>query len=104
MRLPNCFPGRSRSDRFFESPDGRWLILRRVVTDVGNGDIMAAQVGDTSVVTLVSTPARETSPALSPDGKWLAYASDESGTFEIYVRPFPNVATARWQVSTAGGS
>ncbi len=52
----------------------------------------------------MSSPAREVTPALSPDGKWLAYASDESGTFEVYVRPFPNVATARWQVSTAGGS
>jgi serine/threonine-protein kinase len=87
-----------------ESNDGRWLILRRVVTDLGNGDILAAKVGDTSMVTLVGTPARETTPALSPDGKWLAYASDESGTFEIYVRPFPDVSTARWQISTAGGS
>jgi serine/threonine-protein kinase len=87
-----------------ESNDGRWLILRRVVTDLGNGDILAAKVGDTSLVTLVGTPARETTPALSPDGKWLAYASDESGTFEIYVRPFPDVSTARWQISTAGGS
>jgi hypothetical protein len=42
-------------------------------------------------------------PALSPDERWLAYASDESGTMEIYVRPFPETSTARWQVSTAGG-
>jgi len=89
---------------FFESNDGRWLVLRRVVTDQGNGDIMAMKVGDTSAATVVGTPARETAPALSPDGKWLAYASDESGAFEIYVRPFPEASTARWQVSTAGGS
>ena len=74
-----------------------------VVTDLGNGDIMATKVGDTSV-TLVGTPARETAPALSSDGRWLAYMSDESGAFEIYVRPFPEASTARWQVSTAGGS
>jgi hypothetical protein len=43
-------------------------------------------------------------PAVSPDGRWLAYASDESGTSEIYVRPFPDAASARWQVSTAGGT
>ena len=42
-------------------------------------------------------------PALSPDGKWLAYSSNESGAFEVYVRPFPNASSARWQVSTAGG-
>ncbi len=87
-----------------ESQDGHWLILRRVVTDPGNGDILAARVGDSALVPLVATPAREIMPALSPDGKWLAYSSDESGTFEIYVRPFPNVAGARWQVSTAGGN
>ena len=42
-------------------------------------------------------------PALSPDGRWLAYASNESGAFEIYVRPFPETSSAKWQVSTAGG-
>jgi serine/threonine-protein kinase len=42
-------------------------------------------------------------PALSPDGRWLAYASNESGSFEIYVRPFPETSNAKWQVSTAGG-
>jgi Tol biopolymer transport system component len=88
----------------FESNDGQWLILRRVIGDIGNGDIMAAKVGDTTRIPLVATGATETTPALSPDGNWLAYASNESGTFEVYVRPFPHVATARWQVSTAGGT
>jgi Tol biopolymer transport system component len=87
-----------------ESPDGRWLILRRVLSDPGNGDIFGVRVGDTALVPLVTSPAREVFPAVSPDMKWLAYSSDESGTFEVYVRPFPNVAAARWQVSTAGGS
>jgi Tol biopolymer transport system component len=55
-------------------------------------------------VTLVASPATELFPALSPDGRWLAYSSNESGTPEVYVRPFPETASARWQVSTAGGS
>ena len=38
-----------------------------------------------------------------PDGRWLAYEPNESGQFEIYVRPFPAVDQGRWQVSTAGG-
>jgi serine/threonine-protein kinase len=97
------FPAKVAFGQAFESPDGHWLILRRVVTDPGNGDIYGARVGDTALVPLVASPAREVDPALSPDGKWLAYSSDESGTFEVYVRPFPNVAAARWQVSTAGG-
>jgi serine/threonine-protein kinase len=86
-----------------QSSDGKWLILRRVVTDPGNGDIFGAHQGDSALVPLVTGPATEVSPALSPDGRWLAYVSDESGTTEVYVRPFPAVGTARWQASTAGG-
>jgi serine/threonine-protein kinase len=40
---------------------------------------------------------------VAPGGQWLAYQSNESGRDEIYVRPFPNVDTGRWQVSTNGG-
>ena len=40
----------------------------------------------------------------SPDGRYIAYQSDESGRSEIYVRPFPRVDNGRWQVSTAGGT
>ena len=46
--------------------------------------------------------ADERSPALSPDGRWLAYVSDESGRREVYVRPFPSGA-GRWQISSEGG-
>ncbi len=38
----------------------------------------------------------------SPDGRWLAYASNESGSYEIYIRPFPEPG-GKWQVSTSGG-
>jgi tRNA A-37 threonylcarbamoyl transferase component Bud32/WD40 repeat protein len=50
----------------------------------------------------LGTPFNEGSPAFSPDGRWLAYRSNESGTFEVYVRPFPGPG-GRWQVSTGGG-
>jgi len=53
---------------------------------------------------VVATSFRERSPSLSPDGKWLAYASDETGRFEVFVRPFPDAQSAKWQVSTDGGS
>jgi serine/threonine-protein kinase len=90
--------------QLLDSPDGKWLVLRTAVAEVGNGDIFGLHAGDTTLVPLVTSPAREGTPALSPDGKWLAYSSDESGSFEVYVRPFPNTAAARWQVSTAGGT
>jgi Tol biopolymer transport system component/tRNA A-37 threonylcarbamoyl transferase component Bud32 len=87
-----------------ESRDGSWLVLRRSLNEVGAGDIYAVKRGDTTLVPLLTTAATETAPALSPDGRWLAYASNESGTSEIYVRPFPDVASGRWQVSLNGGS
>jgi Tol biopolymer transport system component len=87
-----------------ESRDGRWLVLRRSLSETGNGDVFALKTGDTTPVPLLTAGAREESPALSPDGRLLAYASDESGTSEIYVRPFPDVTSARWQVSLSGGS
>jgi hypothetical protein len=52
---------------------------------------------------LVSTPALEGGAQLSPDNRWLAYASNESGPFEVYVRPFPQL-DRQWQVSEGGGT
>jgi serine/threonine-protein kinase len=42
-------------------------------------------------------------PAISPDGRWVAYMSTESGTMEVYVRPFPDVSSGQWQISQGGG-
>jgi serine/threonine-protein kinase len=50
----------------------------------------------------LDSPFGEFDAAFSPDGRWLAYTSDESGRFEVYVRPFPGPG-GKWQVSTAGG-
>jgi eukaryotic-like serine/threonine-protein kinase len=85
------------------SRDGKWLILRSAPGS-GTPDILGLKLGDTTVVPLVATPAVELYPALSPDSRWLAYSSNESGISEVYVRPFPETASAKWQVSTAGGA
>jgi serine/threonine-protein kinase len=53
---------------------------------------------------LVQTPFYEGNGEISPDGRWLAYESNESGRMEIYVRPFPKVDDARSQVSSEGGA
>ena len=50
----------------------------------------------------VRTPFDEREPVFSPDGRWIAYSSQESGRFEVYVRPFPGPG-GKWQVSTGGG-
>jgi hypothetical protein len=78
-------------------------VVRTSASSAGGGDIFGLRTGDTTLVPLVNSPATELFPALSPDSRWLAYGSNESGTMEVYVRPFPATSTAKWQVSTVGG-
>ena len=88
------------------SHDGRWLILRTGGQVVGTGlrNIYGMRIGDTTVVPLAADPRFDESAAsVSPDGRWLAYVSDETGRDEVYVRPFPNTETGKWQVSVEGG-
>ncbi len=87
------------------SPDGTWLIFQTGASEPGLGDIIGVRPGsDTTPVPLVATRFTEVAPALSPDGRWLAYTSNESGRYEIYVVPFPNTGAAKWAVSTRGGT
>ena len=65
---------------------------------------MLSMEGDHERNALIDGKYMETQPRISPDGKWLAYSSDESGRNEVYVRPFPDVNKGKWQVSTGGGS
>ena len=58
----------------------------------------------TSLTPIVASPKfDERAATLSPDGRWIAYQSDETGKSEIYVRPFPKAEEGRWQISSAGG-
>jgi Tol biopolymer transport system component len=52
----------------------------------------------------LQTPADEQSPAFSPDGRWLAYTTDESGIYQVYVRAFPDTGGGKWQISNSGGT
>ncbi|MDP2584415.1 MAG: protein kinase [Candidatus Palauibacterales bacterium] len=86
------------------SPDGHWMVVR---TTLPTRDLYAFQPGvDTTLTPIVTSPQfDERAATLSPDGRWIAYQSDESGRDEIYVRPFPGAEGGRrWQVSAAGGS
>ena len=88
------------------SPDGRLLFDRGgIVGPTGGRDIgMLTLEGERAISMLVaSEDYTEQNPALSPDGRWLAYVSTESGQFEVYVRPFPNIDDGKWQVSTRSG-
>jgi len=83
------------------TPDGSRIIVR----EVGQQDdlmVVPLQPPRRSQP-LVQTMFGERNAEIAPDGRWLAYESNESGREEIYVRPFPDVSGGRWQVSTGGG-
>jgi serine/threonine-protein kinase len=85
------------------SPDGAWLIYRTGNLD-GTRDLHARRAGSDTSVALLNSRFDENSPQLSANGRWLAYASNETGRSQVWVRPFPNVTDGRWQVSTDGGT
>jgi serine/threonine-protein kinase len=87
------------------SRDGRWLLLRTDDQAAGKADILAVRPGIDSVARplLAAPEVAEYSPMLSPDGRWLAYVSNEDGRYEVRVTSFPDVRE-RWRISTAGGS
>jgi Tol biopolymer transport system component len=91
------------------SPDGEWMVFRTGgaarLARTGESDIVGFRPGVDSAVTplVASSDFAEQDPALSPDGRWLAYTSDRTGRTEVYVSPFPNVDSSRVTVSTNGG-
>jgi len=86
------------------TPDGRALLFFERRTNSAPDLLQLALDGTGRVTTLVQTPAFERNGIVSEDGHWLAYESDRSGRFEIYVRPFPDTNAGEWQVSTDGGT
>jgi eukaryotic-like serine/threonine-protein kinase len=84
------------------SPDGK-VLLYAVEDPKSSSDIWSVELsGAHSVKLFLQTRFAEASPAISPDGLWVAYVSNESGRNEIYVRPFSD-AVQQWQVSNDGG-
>jgi Tol biopolymer transport system component len=91
------------------SSDGRWLLFTERAKDTGS-DLWALPdaSGPTGLqrkpIPYLVTPFNEAQAKFSPDGKWVAYASNESGTVEVYVRPFPASSGGKWLVSNGGGN
>jgi Tol biopolymer transport system component len=93
------------------SPDGRWLAFDQD-GETTNRDVFIVSLDLTDPENpkagkpepFAHTVANEVHPVFSPDGRWLAFASDETGIYEVYVRPFPETSGGgKWQISSAGG-
>ena len=84
------------------SPDGQTIAFMEVNPLTGS-DIWTVGVGDRKARPFLKTQYDETSPDFSPDGHWLAYVSNESGQWEVYVQPYPGPG-GKWQISTEGGT
>jgi serine/threonine-protein kinase len=81
-------------------PDGKRLAFTEGMTRFS---LKLLTLPERTVRSIADGPGSEGHPRISPDGRWLAYTSDESGQFEVYVRPFPDGA-GRWPVSSTGGA
>ena len=87
------------------SPDGAWFVHRTSTNVQGAGDILGRRTDrEMKPVPIVATRFTELTPAISPNGRWMAYSSSETGRGEIVVVPFPNAGDSKWPVSADGGS
>lgn len=85
------------------TPDGRTLLFA-IFRSFRSQAIASVTPPDQTIRLLLDGNFAQLDPQVSPDGRWMAYQSDETGRFEIYVRPYPAVETGRWQISTEGGT
>jgi serine/threonine protein kinase len=86
------------------SQDGRFLVYHAIDTRSKTGwDLWVFSVEEKKPFLFLSTPATDNMARFSPDRRWLAYQSDESGRTEVYVQSFP-ARGGKWQISTNGGA
>jgi WD40-like Beta Propeller Repeat len=84
------------------SADGRFLAFM-TVGGPGRSDIWILSLADGKTTPYLSTEFDESDAQFSPDGRWMAFSSDESGKLEVYVQSFPGPG-GKWQISTSGGA
>jgi serine/threonine-protein kinase len=81
------------------TPDGRTILFFN-----GSAILRRPLAGEGTAERLLGSLQMLSTPEVSPDGRWLAYQSNESGQPEVYVRPYPNIDDGRWQISTSHGT
>jgi serine/threonine protein kinase len=84
------------------SRDGKFVVYMQFSGTRGNDLLLLPMEGDRKPIPYLQTPFNEANAQFSPDGKWMAYSSNESGSPQVYVQPIPTTG-AKWQISAAGG-
>ncbi|MBL8189488.1 MAG: serine/threonine-protein kinase [Acidobacteria bacterium] len=84
------------------SADGRFLLYYRLDPKTRQDLWVLPLAGDRQPALFLQTPFTDTNGRFSPDGRWIAYTSDDQGRYEVNVQPFP-ASGAKWQISTSGG-
>ena len=85
------------------SSDGHYLVFHRTEVDNSNRYDIWSRYDARDPQPLLASTASELNPRLSPDGRWMAHTSDESGQLEVHIRSFPDVTRKHWPVSSSGG-
>ena len=85
------------------SPDGRFIAYENQDPKTGSDLWLLPLFGDRKPIPFLRTEFNEGQGQFSPDGRWMAYSSDESGRREVYMQAFP-APSGKWQISTAGGT
>jgi serine/threonine protein kinase len=86
------------------SRDGRFLLYRQHGNDTGSDLWFVPMQGDHKPMPYLVTPFSEGQAQFSPDGHFVVYTSNETGTEEVYVRPFPRSNSGKWRISSKGGN
>src|SRR5262249_45662058 len=86
------------------TPDGKSVIGTGTVEQSISHLVAVSLEGDHKATELTHTTSSESNADISPDGRWIAYESNDSGQSEVYVQPCPNLAGGRWMVSNGGGT
>jgi len=85
------------------TPDGSSIVFTQVNSRTSANDLHLLTIAGRLTQPLLETAFSKNDPSISPDGRWIAFESRESGEFEVHVRSFPKLDAGRWQVSTRGG-
>ena len=95
----------SKSNKWADdwSADGRFLLYNDYDPKTSIDSWILPLFGDRKPFPFLQTPAMEMLARFSPDGRWIAYVSDETGRAEVFVRPFPGSRGGKWQISQGGG-